>query len=70
MSSIFAPAMKDVDLLRGLESLIQQIDQGIIQVERYITLQTDPVGIYRGDRTRGERLVSIFANHLDDDDSI
>jgi hypothetical protein len=70
MGSNFAPALPDDDILDALEILIQRIDQGIIQVERYITNQRDIAGNYRGDNTRGMRLSSIFADHLNDDSSI
>jgi len=70
MSSGFAPTNDDAAVLQGLEGLIQQIDEGIIQVERYITNQRDPAGNYIGDNTRGQRLSSIFADHLTDENSI
>jgi hypothetical protein len=65
----FAPTVPDDQILRGLSALIFMINEGIIRVERYITLNSSDFG-YTGDRTRGTRLASIFADHLDDDRSI
>jgi hypothetical protein len=45
------------------------INEGIVRVERYITLNSAGER-YTGDRTRGTRLSSIFADHLEDQNSI
>jgi Putative amidase domain len=65
----FAPAVPDGKILSGLSSLIFMINEGIVRVERYITLNSSDFG-YTGDKTRGIRLSSIFADHLNDENSI
>jgi hypothetical protein len=65
----FAPSVSDDQILKGLSQLIFMINEGIVRVERYITLNSSDFG-YTGDRTRGTRLSSIFADHLDDPNSI
>jgi hypothetical protein len=45
------------------------INEGIIRVERYITLNSSDFG-YVGDKTMGTRLSAIFADHLNDESSI
>jgi hypothetical protein len=65
----FAPAVPDNKILIGLSALIFMINEGIIRVERYITLNSSDLG-YVGDKTRGTRLSSIFADHLNDENSI
>src|SRR5262249_8141238 len=65
----FAPQVPDDKILSGLSGLIFMINEGIIRVERYITLNSSDFG-YVGDKTRGTRLSSIFADHLDDENSI
>jgi len=65
----FAPKVSDDKILKGLSGLIFMINEGIIRVERYITLNSSDFG-YTGDKTRGTRLSSIFADHLDDENSI
>jgi hypothetical protein len=65
----FGPGVPDNKILAGLSELIFMIDEGIIRVERYITLNSSDFG-YVGDKTRGTRLSSIFADHLSDANSI
>jgi hypothetical protein len=65
----FSPDVADGEILKGLSGLILMINEGIIRVERYITLNSSDFG-YTGDKTRGTRLASIFADHLDDENSI
>ncbi|MEO7205525.1 MAG: hypothetical protein ABI145_01775 [Steroidobacteraceae bacterium] len=65
----FGPTVSDARILSGLSELIFIINEGIIRVERYITLNTSDFG-YTGDKTRGLRLSSIFADHLNDPASI
>jgi Putative peptidoglycan binding domain len=65
----FAPTVPDDKILSGLSGLILMINEGIIRVERYITLNSSDFG-YVGDKTRGTRLSSIFADHLNDENSI
>jgi len=65
----FAPTVPDDKILSGLSGLILVINEGIIRVERYITLNSTDFG-YVGDKTRGTRLSSIFADHLNDENSI
>jgi hypothetical protein len=65
----FAPTVPDNNILIGLSGLIFMINEGIIRVEQYITLNSSDFG-YTGDRTRGTRLSSIFADHLSDENSI
>ena len=65
----FAPSQPDSKILVGLSGLVFMINDGIVRVERYITLNSSDFG-YVGDKTRGVRLVSIFADHLDDAGSI
>src|SRR5262249_19194799 len=65
----FAPTVPDEKILQGLSGLIFMINEGIIRVERYITLNSSDFG-YVGDKTRGTRLSSIFADHLNDEKSI
>jgi hypothetical protein len=65
----FAPRVSDEQILKGLSQLIFMINEGIIRDERYITLNSIDFG-YTGDQTRGRRLSSIFADHLDDQNSI
>ena len=65
----FAPSVPDDKILIGLSGLIFMINEGIIRVERYITLNSSDFG-YTGDKTRGTRLSSIFADHLNDENSI
>jgi hypothetical protein len=65
----FAPSVSDEQILKGLSQIIFMINEGIVRVERYITLNSSDFG-YTGDRTRGSRLSSIFADHLDDQNSI
>jgi 8-amino-7-oxononanoate synthase len=65
----FAPRQSDDQILKGLSQLILMINEGIVGVERYITLNSSDFG-YTGDRTRGTRLSSIFADHLEDENSI
>jgi hypothetical protein len=65
----FAPTVPDAKILSGLSALIFVINEGIIRVERYITLNSSDFG-YVGDKTRGTRLSSIFADHLNDENSI
>jgi hypothetical protein len=59
----FAPAIPDTKILSGLSGLIFMINEGIIRVERYIALNSSDFG-YTGDKTRGTRLSSIFADTL------
>jgi hypothetical protein len=65
----FGPTVPDATILSGLSGLIFMINEGIIRVERYITLNSSAFG-YVGDKTRGTRLSSIFADHLNDANSI
>lgn len=65
----FSPSQSDEQILKGLSQLILMINEGIVGVERYITLNSSDFG-YVGDKTRGTRLSSIFADHLDDENSI
>ncbi|MEO7999351.1 MAG: hypothetical protein ABI852_18010 [Gemmatimonadaceae bacterium] len=65
----FGPTKSDAEILRGLSGLILMINEGIIKVERYITVNSSDFG-YVGDKTRGNRLSSIFADHLKDPNSI
>jgi hypothetical protein len=65
----FAPTVPPDKILIGLSGLIFMINEGIIRVERYITLNSSDFG-YTGDKTRGTRLSSIFADHLNDENSI
>src|SRR5205085_3011480 len=65
----FAPGVPDDKILLGLSELIRMINEGIVRVEQHITLNSSDFG-YTGDQTRGRRLSSIFADHLDDDKSI
>jgi hypothetical protein len=65
----FGPTVPDDKILSGLSGLIFMINEGIIRVERYITLNSSDFG-YVGDKTRGTRLSSIFADHLNDANSI
>lgn len=65
----FAPTVSDEQILKGLSQLIFMINEGIVRVERYITLNSSDFG-YTGDKTRGTLLSSIFADHLDDESSI
>jgi hypothetical protein len=65
----FAPTVPDNKILSGLSGLIFMINEGIVRVERYITLNSSDFG-YTGDKTRGNRLSSIFADHLNDENSI
>jgi hypothetical protein len=65
----FAPTVPDGKILSGLSTLIFMINEGIVRVERYITLNSSDFG-YTGDKTRGTRLSSIFADHLNDENSI
>ncbi len=65
----FSPSKSDDQILKGLSQLILMINEGIVRVERYITLNSSDFG-YVGDQTRGRRLASIFADHLNDENSI
>lgn len=65
----FAPAKSDDEILKGLSGLIFLISDGIVRVERYITVKSSDFG-YVGDKTRGNRLSSIFADHLKDENSL
>jgi hypothetical protein len=65
----FGPTVSDAQILKGLSGVIFMINEGIVRVERYITLNSSDFG-YVGDVTRGQRLSSIFADHLDDPKSI
>jgi hypothetical protein len=65
----FAPVIPNEQILKGLSQIIFMINEGIVRVERYITLNSSDFG-YTGDKTRGTRLSSIFADHLNDDNSI
>jgi len=65
----FAPTVSDDKILKGFSALIFMINEGIIRVERFITLNSSDLG-YTGDKTRGTRLSSIFADHLNDENSI
>jgi hypothetical protein len=65
----FAPTVSDEQILKGLSQMIFMINEGIVRVERYITLNSSDFG-YTGDKTRGTKLSSIFADHLDDENSI
>jgi len=65
----FARTVPDEQILKGLSELIFMINEGIIRVERYITLNSIDFN-YTGDQTRGRRLSSIFADHLNDEKSI
>lgn len=65
----FAPSVSDEQILKRLSQLIFMINEGIVRVERYITLNSAG-DRYTGDKTRGMRLSSIFADHLDDQNSI
>jgi hypothetical protein len=65
----FAPTVSDEQILKRLSQIMFMINEGIVRVERYITLNNSDFG-YTGDKTRGQRLASIFADHLNDENSI
>jgi hypothetical protein len=57
----FAPGQSDEQILRLLSQTMFMISDGIVRVQRYITLQS-AADTYTGDKT----LNSLFSDHLDD----
>jgi hypothetical protein len=67
----WAPTQPDDQILEFLDVVVlEKIYTGILQVQRYLTLQVNGfTGRYEGDRAR-IRCNSLFSEHLDDQDNI